>query len=133
MIKAGSILLHQKHRILVGSSDLIWARHYISLFGQAAFLIPLILIFIALDIYNQGRKDNDSHNISRYLGFALFVIAACSILSIHFAKEEFQAGAGGLLGDFIASLFISAFSASIEAYLTWSQILHKNSTQTDWL
>jgi len=80
------------------------------LFGQAAFLIPLILIFIALDIYNQGRKDNDSHNISRYLGFALFVIAACSILSIHFVKEEFQAGAGGLLGDFIASLLISAFS-----------------------
>ncbi len=80
------------------------------LFGQAAFLIPLIAIFIALDIYNYGRKNNDLQKASRYFGYVLFLISACSILSIHFIKEEFQVGAGGFLGDFLASILVTFFS-----------------------
>jgi len=86
------------------------------IFGQGAFLIPLLLIFIALLIYNKGRNEEESNNSLRYIGYLILLLSLCGILSIHFIHKGLEAGSGGLLGDFIASILInnlSIFGATI--------------------
>ena len=86
------------------------------IFGLGAFLIPLLLIFISVLIYNKNRNEEESSNFSRYTGYLILLLSSCALLSIHFLNKALEAGSGGLLGDFIASILInnlSIFGATI--------------------
>ena len=75
------------------------------IFGQASFLIPLLLIFAAFLIYHK-QDTNDNNNLSRYFGFFIFLFSSCALLSIHFANNNLEAGSGGFIGDLSGSLLI---------------------------
>ena len=75
------------------------------IFGQASFLIPLLLIFAAFLIYHK-QDTNDNNNLSRYFGFFIFLFSSCALLSIHFANSNLEAGSGGFIGDLSGSLLI---------------------------
>ena len=75
-------------------------------FGLASFLVPLLLIFIAVMIYNNNNPNDDSSNKIRYFGFFLFLFSSCSLLSIHTANKKLEAGSGGFIGDFSGSMLI---------------------------
>jgi S-DNA-T family DNA segregation ATPase FtsK/SpoIIIE len=76
------------------------------IFGQGAFLIPLIIIFSSILIYNKGRYNEDNNVFIRYIGYLFFLVSVCSLLSIHSANSNLEAGPGGLVGDFIASILV---------------------------
>ena len=50
------------------------------IFGQASFLIPLLLIFAAFLIYHK-QDTNDNNNLSRYFGFFIFLFSFSLIFS----------------------------------------------------
>jgi len=75
-------------------------------FGLASFLVPLLLIFIAVMIYNSHNPNDDNSNKIRYFGFFLFLFSSCSLLSIHTANKKLEAGSGGFIGDFSGSMLI---------------------------
>ena len=81
------------------------------LFGQGSFLIPLIIIFSAMLLYNKGRHDEKYNNYLRYMGYFLFLLGSCALLSIHslFIDIDLEAGPGGLFGDFIATVLTRSF------------------------
>ena len=76
------------------------------IFGLASFLVPLLLIFIAVMIYNNHNPNDDNSNKIRYFGFFLFLFSSCSLLSIHTANKKLEAGSGGFIGDFSGSILI---------------------------
>ena len=75
------------------------------LFGKAAFLIPLLLIYIAVITYNRAKEQDEESALIRYLGYVFFIISTCALLSIH-SINNLEVGAGGITGDIIASLLI---------------------------
>jgi len=75
------------------------------LFGKAAFLIPLLLIYIAVITYNRAKELDDESALIRYLGYVFFIISTCALLSIH-SINNLEVGAGGITGDIIASLLV---------------------------
>ena len=80
------------------------------LFGKAAFLIPLLLIYIAVITYNKVKELDDESALIRYLGYVFFIISTCALLSIH-SINNLEVGAGGLItGDIIASLLVDKFN-----------------------
>ena len=80
------------------------------LFGQIAFLTPLFLIFISILIYNRPRNDEDKKELIRYFGYFFVLISLCALFSIHYLYNNFDVGAGGILGDFIASVLVTNFN-----------------------
>mgnify|MGYP001261834063 FL=1 len=80
------------------------------LFGQIAFLTPLLLIFISILIYNRPRNDEDKKELIRYFGYFFVLISLCALFSIHYLYNNFEVGAGGILGDFIASVLVTNFN-----------------------
>ena len=80
------------------------------LFGQIAFLTPLLLIFISILIYNRPRNDEDKKELIRYFGYFFVLISLCALFSIHYLYNNFDVGAGGILGDFIASVLVTNFN-----------------------
>ena len=80
------------------------------LFGQIAFLTPLFLIFISILIYNRPRNDEDKKELIRYFGYFFVLISLCALFSIHYLYNNFEVGAGGILGDFIASVLVTNFN-----------------------
>ena len=81
------------------------------LFGQGSFLIPLLIIFSAMLLYNKGRNDETHNNYFRYTGYFLFLLGSCALLSIHSLSsgKDLEVGPGGLLGDFIATVLTRSF------------------------
>ena len=80
------------------------------LFGQIAFLTPLLLIFVSILIYNRPRNDEDKKELIRYFGYFFVLISLCALFSIHYLYNNFEVGAGGILGDFIASVLVTNFN-----------------------
>lgn len=80
------------------------------LFGQIAFLTPLLLIFVSILIYNRPRNDEDKKELIRYFGYFFVLISLCALFSIHYLYNNFDVGAGGILGDFIASVLVTNFN-----------------------
>ena len=80
------------------------------IFGIAAFLIPLIIIFASVLFYNKVRDPEDSNIFLRYIGYIFFLLTACALLSIHNVSSTLNAGPGGLLGDFTASILVNNFN-----------------------
>ena len=80
------------------------------IFGIAAFLIPLIIIFASVLFYNKVRDPDDSNIFLRYIGYIFFLLTACALLSIHNVSSTLNAGPGGLLGDFTASILVNNFN-----------------------
>ena len=79
-------------------------------FGKVAFLIPLLLIFIAILVYARVKDLSSEGDTPRYLGFIFFIISLCALLSIHYANSNLEVGTGGLVGDVTASLFVDIFN-----------------------
>ena len=77
------------------------------IFGLASFLVPLLLIFIAIMVYNKHNPNDDDNNTTRYFGFFLFLFSSCSLLSIHTVDKKLEAGSGGFIGDFSGSILIT--------------------------
>ena len=80
------------------------------IFGIAAFLIPLIIIFASVLFFNKVRDPDDSNIFLRYIGYIFFLLTACALLSIHNVSSTLNAGPGGLLGDFTASILVNNFN-----------------------
>ena len=80
------------------------------IFGIAAFLIPLIIIFASVLFFNKVRDPDDSNIFLRYIGYIFFLLTACALLSIHNVSSTLNAGPGGLLGDFAASILVNNFN-----------------------
>jgi S-DNA-T family DNA segregation ATPase FtsK/SpoIIIE len=61
--------------------------------------------------YNKGRNDEKHNNYLRYMGYVLFLLGSCALLSIHSLPlvQNLEAGPGGLLGDFIATVLTLSF------------------------
>ena len=79
-------------------------------FGKVAFLIPLLLIFVAIIIYTRVKDLKSESDTPRYLGFIFFIISLCALLSIHYENSNLEVGTGGLVGDVTASLFVDIFN-----------------------
>ena len=80
------------------------------IFGQAAFLIPLIIIFLAIIVYKKDNlNDNKEGNTSRFAGYFIFLAAFCALLSIHYASNNLEVGAGGIVGNSIATFSVKNF------------------------
>ena len=82
------------------------------IFGQAAFLIPLIIIFLAIIIYKRDSpNDNKEGNTLRFTGYFIFLAAFCALLSIHYSSNNLEVGAGGIVGNSIATFSVKNFGA----------------------
>jgi len=80
------------------------------IFGQVAFLIPLLFISIALIIYNSANNEEHENRFARYTGYVFVLVSLCSLFSIHYSYSNLEVGSGGLLGDFVASMLTSSFN-----------------------
>ena len=79
------------------------------LFGKAAFMIPLLLVFIAIVTYNKVKERTHESGTVRYLGYIFFIVSLCSLLSIH-SINNLESGSGGLIGDVTASILVDNFN-----------------------
>ena len=79
------------------------------LFGKAAFMIPLLLVFIAIVTYNKVKERTHESGTVRYLGYIFFIASLCSLLSIH-SINNLESGSGGLIGDVTASILVDNFN-----------------------
>ena len=79
------------------------------LFGKAAFMIPLLLVFIAIVTYNKVKEKTHESGAVRYLGYIFFIVSLCSLLSIH-SINNLESGSGGLIGDVMASILVDNFN-----------------------
>ena len=68
------------------------------IFGQVAFLIPLLFISIALIIYNSANSEENENSFARYTGYVFVLVSLCSLFSIHYSYSSLEVGSGGLLG-----------------------------------
>lgn len=80
------------------------------IFGLGAFLIPLIIIFASVIFYNKVQNSGESNTFFRYVGYLFFLLSTCALLSIHNLSSALNAGPGGLIGDFTASILVNNFS-----------------------
>ena len=76
------------------------------IFGLGAFLIPLIIIFASVIFYNKVQNSDESNTFFRYVGYIFFLLSTCALLSIHNLSSALNAGPGGLIGDFTASILV---------------------------
>ena len=110
-------------------------------FGQAAFLIPLIIIFLAIIIYKKDNLNNNKEgNTSRFIGYFIFLVSFCALLSIHHVSNDLEVGAGGIVGNTIAIFLVhnlhiygstlvlvslSALGLTLWLKFSWIQIFEK--------
>ena len=80
------------------------------IFGQSAFLIPIIFIFASILIYNSKRNSDDNKNTIRFIGYFFVIISSCALFGIHYVHSNLEVGAGGLIGDLLASLLVENFN-----------------------
>ena len=80
------------------------------IFGQSAFLIPIIFIFASILIYNSKRYSDDNKITIRFIGYFFAIISSCALFGIHYVHSNLEVGAGGLIGDLLASLLVENFN-----------------------
>ncbi len=93
------------------------------IFGYASFLLPIIILFYSVQVYRKSYVKKYLQNTSRYIGYTLFIVSICALLCMHYSYKNLEVGAGGLLGDFIASIFISSFGISGSTILLFTFLI----------
>ncbi len=85
----------------------------LSLFGYVAYLLPVMIGIAGWRIF-QHRKDETpisrKHRIIVGTGFALALVGACGMASLHFAKVSQPFASGGWLGNTAGAGLVSAFN-----------------------
>jgi S-DNA-T family DNA segregation ATPase FtsK/SpoIIIE len=97
---------------LVGAylSDILW-----QVFGCASFLFPLILVVMGISIFTNRKIEPKG---SRWMGFALLLIATSALLDIFMGKAtilSYEGIAGGVLGKILGAFlkkYLSVVGAS---------------------
>src|SRR5690606_3075740 len=94
----------------VGRSGAWFSDVLYLLFGQLAWLFPLILVWGAVNLFRERRS---AHVLSwdlfglRAAGFVLMLLSSTSLATMHFASS-LQASAGGLLGQTMTDITMPA-------------------------
>ncbi len=88
---------------------------FIYLFGLFAYVFPFMLAYAGLQTYrNRFTKEYyNTHQLAlTSVGFVLTMMAGCALMKMHLAtfSTTLPAGAGGVLGDVVATLLIAPFS-----------------------
>lgn len=96
-----------------GSAGAFFADLFLFLFGYLAYLAPLMVAYSGWLLYREVNEKGqaDYHILGiRWGGFVLTLIAGCGLSSLHFDQGFLPSDAGGVLGNFVASAFVLAFS-----------------------
>ena len=88
------------------------------LFGYLGYLFPVFFIFDGWRLYETSRSKLQVNQFllgTRISGFIMLFIGACGLLRIHFREgswvPEQIPGAGGIVGDGVATLFQAGFGS----------------------
>jgi len=88
------------------------------LFGYLGYLFPVFIIFDGWRLYETSRSKLQVNQFllgTRISGFIMLFIGACGLLRIHFREgswvPEQIPGAGGIVGDGVATLFQAGFGS----------------------
>lgn len=96
-----------------GAAGAFFADLFLHLFGYFAYLAPLMVAYSGWLIYKgvdeHGKLDMHLLGV-RWGGFLLTLLAGCGLASLHFKSSYLPSDAGGVLGNFVFSAFVSAFS-----------------------
>lgn len=136
---------------LAGSAGAFFADLFLFLFGYLAYLAPLMVAYSGWLLYrgidDQGQVDYHILGI-RWSGFLLTLAAGCGLGSLHFDPGFLPSDAGGVLGTFIGSVFVLAFSyvgttllllalflagITIFTSLSWIRVIDSTGKVSVWL
>jgi len=78
------------------------------LFGYVAYLIPLLIGYGSIRLFQSRFEPNDSHRFLwglRIIGFGLTVVSGCGLASVHFSiwSKGMPVSAGGICGQIISA------------------------------
>ena len=96
---------------LVGAwiSDLV-----LQLFGHVAWILPFLLVVVGIVLFlDRERSSTRLARMTRGIGFAMVLMAACGIATLHYGNAGTLPegiGAGGILGAVVGHAFLAAFN-----------------------
>ena len=98
---------------LVGIVGAWFADVLFILFGYLAFFAPVMIAYSGWLVLKSeqanGKLDLSTLGV-RWIGFFITLIAGCSIAAMNFSSSHLPGKAGGVLGDAISNLFVTAFN-----------------------
>ncbi|MCZ6717292.1 MAG: DNA translocase FtsK 4TM domain-containing protein, partial [Gammaproteobacteria bacterium] len=109
----------------IGPAGAWLADFFLLLFGQPAFLFPVMLAYAGFLLF-QARDDTDLLDQAtlwfRGLGFLVTLVTSCGLATLHFSNTGLPHTAGGILGDAIGqslSALLSFLGATLLLLAVW--------------
>ncbi len=111
-----------------GTAGAWMADGMISAFGVGAYLLPLLVLWPAWRYLRQvrvGIMETLPFLMLRSLGAAIFLLALCTLSSIHLSNDSlhYPFTVGGLLGEATSDWAVSWFSVTGSSILFWTLML----------
>lgn len=111
-----------------GAAGAWLADGMISAFGLGAYVLPVLVLWPAWRYLRQlraGMMETLPFLMLRSLGATVFLLALCTLSSIHFSNDSlhYPFTAGGLLGEAISDWAVSWFSITGSSVLFWTLLL----------
>ena len=86
----------------------------LQLFGHVAWFLPFLLLVVgAVLFFDRERSSTRLVLLTRGIGFAMVIMAACGVATLHYGSAGTLPdgiGAGGILGAIIGNAFLVAFN-----------------------
>lgn len=76
---------------------------FLMLFGVIAYLFPFMIILSGwISLHNEGNVLEKSKDwIFKLIGWLIFILSSCSLISFYIRTTKLPAGAGGVIGDLL--------------------------------
>ena len=92
-----------------------WVSDFLlQLFGHVAWILPFLLVAVGIVVFlDRERPTNRLVWMTRGIGFAMVLMAACGVATLHYGNAGTLPdgiGAGGILGAIVGNAFLFAFN-----------------------